>query len=772
MAGFIVTSGSHFTPFTYDELVKPIQQFTDAQNTAAQSYSELMADSATLQNYIDSEKDEETSKLYQGYMSKLKDLQDNLWSRGYNAGTVRDLAAARAGYSSDITRIAKAIENRQARSKEYWEMRHKNPDLVAGHDPGLSSLDKYLGNDTYGQDWYSYSGTELAKEVSADIASRANELLRDPQIMRNPQIAGYITRIMQKGFTNSEINRAGNAAKAYLEGDSSALNGLDAPSRIAADVLVSRMQSTGAKLGAEGNLSSDEYNRLFNYAMMGASSGIMAPDIKDFDDKNYNFQQQVNLENLRHRNNMELQGAKQDKSGKKASSDSAGYTFDSVLQTIQSQRIAKTTAEVNKEFDSHFKRNEDGSIEPVMVKLADGRTVPVRSTEELTNYWINTPENAEVKEKFGIDFELPYGSTTDTRQKFTRKINGKNVLFVTGKLSDSQAKELGVTAKNPIAIMVENNGKLTVVPTATKDMNDLLKKHQDRKSKFEEDNKGNVNFRKMTSTPKEMQEMAKDHGLDATGLTPSQVKSAVLAKDAFSTQQSPAVIASSNSDMSKLRDDILSTIVDSFYTGSASSGTDSKDGKGKSKKPFAFYRAHGLDFDERGTTKLDEVFGTLKEGRPKSGSISSVVMYPHDIEKGMVRIVTPHGQFGVKLEMMQSILADTVSNQDFQTVMSAAMFPLQRPDEILRMSEEDNQMLSAKIATMLGQNHAPVYATSNGLQYITLKDVVENPDMRGAYYKSLVGYMNDAFAEARWLKSQYNYQERGNTGGAEYESYL
>ena len=34
MARYIVTSGTQFTPFTYDELVRPLAQMTEAHNEA------------------------------------------------------------------------------------------------------------------------------------------------------------------------------------------------------------------------------------------------------------------------------------------------------------------------------------------------------------------------------------------------------------------------------------------------------------------------------------------------------------------------------------------------------------------------------------------------------------------------------------------------------------------------------------------------------------------------------------------------------------------
>lgn len=292
MAKYLVTSGSYFEPFTYDQIAAPVREAAQIHRATQDAYDQYSMEAEALRHYLDMEpNDSNARRMYDGYMAKLEELQNNLWANGYNAQTRRDLAAARAGYSSDITRLGTAIQTRQQRSAEYNTLKRNNPDLVMGDDPGLAGLDNYLADDLYGQNYFTYSGNQFSKEVGADIQARAQELLRDPRIEKNPELFGYLTRITEKGVTGEEINRGMGIIRALVGDDPTRIvgldpntafegAGLDAPTKLIAQVMLSRLQATGAA----GKISSSEFNRLVEYGGFGLNSGIIAPEVKDFED--------------------------------------------------------------------------------------------------------------------------------------------------------------------------------------------------------------------------------------------------------------------------------------------------------------------------------------------------------------------------------------------------------------------------------------------------------------------------------------------------------
>lgn len=317
MARYLVTSSSHFEPLTYDELVKPLAQMTEAHNNAQAAYDQISLETNALENYISNNpEDTQARALYDNYKNKLLNLQQNLWNNGYTTQTASDLSAARAGYASDVLRLQKAVQARQERSNAYWTMRHNNPDMVAGEDPGLSGLDNYLANDRYGLDYYNYSGKQLTAEVAADAQARMKEY-KNSELVKDPKIAGYISRIDRVGYLSEEVDAAGDAAEDILFNGADAkkkLDSLEFPVRVLAEVLLSHMEATGAeRYGTDangnrtGNLSAKEYRRLFNYAKDGLSPAIGTSEIKDFQDVDLAYQRQREMQDRQFKHDKDME---------------------------------------------------------------------------------------------------------------------------------------------------------------------------------------------------------------------------------------------------------------------------------------------------------------------------------------------------------------------------------------------------------------------------------------------------------------------------------
>ncbi|MBO6248878.1 MAG: hypothetical protein J6N54_08725 [Bacteroidales bacterium] len=312
MPKFLVTNGSNFQPFTYDELTRPLYEMAEAKRNTQDQYDALSMQTEALRNYISENEDDKRAKaMYDNYVSKLNALQENLWSHGYTASTRRDLNAARAGFSSDIARLGKAIENRQTRSAEYNKFRHEHPDMVMGSDPGLDGLDNYLDNDLYGTDWYQYSGDKFTAEVAADAGARMKEVFEDPEISQDPRLTGYIAVKKKQGATSEDVAKASAAVLSYLGGDTEAMNGLELVPSILANVLMQHLQSTGAA----GKVDSNEFGRLVKYGISGLSASIGSQDTNFLADKQWEknmqfalagYQNQLAKDLANYKNNLEI----------------------------------------------------------------------------------------------------------------------------------------------------------------------------------------------------------------------------------------------------------------------------------------------------------------------------------------------------------------------------------------------------------------------------------------------------------------------------------
>lgn len=217
MARYIVTSGTQFTPFTYDELVRPLAQMTEAHNEAQARYDELASNTAQLERYLSDNPDDDYARsIYDNYMTRLQTLQDNLYRNGFNQGTTRDLSLARTAYSRDIVPMTEAVGRRRKWSDAYKQMQIEHPEMILGRDPASYNLRDYMEDTNFGG-FRSYSTSQLTKDTAAAAAAAAKALAPRPRVWdtssRVP--AGYAEAEMTTGYTEAEVE---TAMKAFRTG--------------------------------------------------------------------------------------------------------------------------------------------------------------------------------------------------------------------------------------------------------------------------------------------------------------------------------------------------------------------------------------------------------------------------------------------------------------------------------------------------------------------------------------------------------------------------
>ena len=302
MPKFIVTSGSHFQPFTYDEMVKPLMQMAEAQNSAQDAYDLLSMETAALEDYLTENEDDAMARgLYNNYRQRLESLQNNLWGNGYTPQTRRDLALARTGYAQDIKgKLQNNIERRQAQSKAYWDMKHANPDMVMGRDPGSFGLDNYIQDPNFGNNWFAYSAKQFESEVGAEVEARAKGMLADLQdpnnVKKNPRLEAILTRVINQGVTNQETVLANAVVDDVYQLDENARRQYylehSTPDAVVimSEALINRYNATGIN---DSDVIPSERKRLLDRGKAGFAKGVMQPKVDDIKDPEFELQMAI-----------------------------------------------------------------------------------------------------------------------------------------------------------------------------------------------------------------------------------------------------------------------------------------------------------------------------------------------------------------------------------------------------------------------------------------------------------------------------------------------
>lgn len=207
MAKYIVTSGAKFNPFSYDELVRPIAEATQAHNATQEQLDTLAMQAGSIASMIGTGKDNDrTRALYDSYMQKLNQVADELYNNGYSSVAANGLSSARKLYGTDVSKIQAAITNRQARADEFRKARLSDPTLIAEYDPGSKGLDNWLDDPQYGN-YNSYSGKLLTAQGQQIGEYLKRELQRDETGWKRLLGVNY-ERVLRNGYTSAEVQQA------------------------------------------------------------------------------------------------------------------------------------------------------------------------------------------------------------------------------------------------------------------------------------------------------------------------------------------------------------------------------------------------------------------------------------------------------------------------------------------------------------------------------------------------------------------------------------
>ena len=748
MAKFVVTSGSYFEPFSYDEVVRPLQQMADAQNAAADTYDQLGMETEALRRYIsENEGDTEARALYDNYVNKLNTLQDNLWKNGYNATTRRDLAAARSAYASDISRIGAAVKARQERSKEYWDAKHKNPDLVMGYDPGQSGLDNYLHDDMYGSNWYSYSGTDFTNEVGTDAKARANELLSDYQnrvdIQKDPRTVGYLTRIVKNGFTSQEVDNASAAARLAIQsGDRSGIEKLPIAEGILANVLLSHLDSTGA----QGNVSDSEFNRLFEYGRQGLSHAVGKTDIDTLNDKVWDFNKQL-----------ALQGSKSSGSGSnKQASQSKPYTLDDISAFLKGANSSNMTGDIEKHFIEPFKS-------PIMVTNSDGTIGTINNPDDASNTLAGLGRK-DIIDTFNIDPE-------DIETGVVELPNGNKVRIRAIERGDRNYSEPFDPDAGYYSYVLESqdsNGRWIKDNALTDRFTQMYDRYKANYAEWKQNNP-NVDLNKLVISDAEKKKMLKTGKIDGD-INVNDIPY-VLATKAKVGRVTPATIAGPREDMESTRKNYALSIVDAF----ADAPKDRKGRIPKDQSEYGFYPVDGYNIGDKPERDINKVFGTKKVGTnvvTNTDTVSSIGVLPEDVLANKVRITVNGKTWAVNPAMLGNNMDNQISI--LKEPVSEMMLPIFEPERALRMTQDEERDWIADVSNLLGgyMDLVGFDEYGNVTTVVRPQDIVRSEGLQGALRNAVTSFMNNVIAEARDEMNHNNMQVRSNTGNANYNDYL
>lgn len=200
MAGNMIVLNSKFNPYSFDEMLKPLQIYGQEYKAQEEERSKFETLSAQWKNKLNKNLDTKAYTQYEGYMNKLQQQASDLATNGLTPMGRKGILEARSGYTSDIIPIEEAYAARTKKSEEQSQQKQKDNSITFEKDFSKFSIDDFMGNPTLTSKYAS------GRDVRADVALQAKQFA--DQMQNNPTLSsathGFL-REMNKGLVTSDM---------------------------------------------------------------------------------------------------------------------------------------------------------------------------------------------------------------------------------------------------------------------------------------------------------------------------------------------------------------------------------------------------------------------------------------------------------------------------------------------------------------------------------------------------------------------------------------
>ena len=222
MANTYITSNSRFRPYTFAEMLQPVQIYTEAYNKLEDELSNLDVLAGDVAGKLSNPKDKELADKALSFQTDLNNAMNSFYSNGLNADTRKQLAGLKARYTKELNPINEAYKAYQEDQKQILNLKRLHPELIV-EGIGDSVSDYMYGNTPSGltaniEDIYNKS-----MKAATGTSSRFSELVEPTGILGNQ----YYQFKTQQGISQDMVeqlrsiidNPTSTDSKKYLSTD-------------------------------------------------------------------------------------------------------------------------------------------------------------------------------------------------------------------------------------------------------------------------------------------------------------------------------------------------------------------------------------------------------------------------------------------------------------------------------------------------------------------------------------------------------------------------
>lgn len=215
----VIINGTRFTPFSFDEMLKPMAIYGQEYRAQEDALSELATKSNIWEGMANEQSDPYAYKMYKKYADDLEMQAGQLAREGLSPTSRQGMLQMKQRYSKEITPIETAYKRREELAAEQRKALAQNPTLRYQRMARTMSLDDFIKNPSldYGE---SYSGALLTQQVS-QAATAFQKALTDKGKLKGLGLPYQYERMLQYGATPAQVMAA--MSQDAQQGDSEAV---------------------------------------------------------------------------------------------------------------------------------------------------------------------------------------------------------------------------------------------------------------------------------------------------------------------------------------------------------------------------------------------------------------------------------------------------------------------------------------------------------------------------------------------------------------------
>lgn len=276
MANIVLTNAARFSPYSFEDMLKPLAMATQEYNAIEEGITELGSKADLMRMYANEEPNSKVANMYNTYANDLDKQAESLAKQGLSPASRGSLLGLKRRYSSEIIPIETAVTRRRQLAEEQRKARAQDDSILFDIDARTMSLDDLVNNPELS--YSSASGKNIMENVSKAASVLAKEARNDPNKFNSVLGGDYYEYVKQYGFSKEAV------MDAILR------------SKNASNILTSIVDDALTSSGVGKNWSGNAYDRALDYANKGLWSAVGQTQTQLVDNWRAKMEAQANKE--------------------------------------------------------------------------------------------------------------------------------------------------------------------------------------------------------------------------------------------------------------------------------------------------------------------------------------------------------------------------------------------------------------------------------------------------------------------------------------------